>query len=58
MCYLCHAVDETCAHFLCNGGGRGIVELEDGLDDGELGGGGVLPGEGAPVVHHHALTEK
>ena len=54
MCYLCHAVDETCAHFLCNGGGRGIVELEDGLDDGELGGGGVLPREGAPVVHHHA----
>jgi hypothetical protein len=53
---LCHALDETSSHLLGDGRGLAVVELEHGLDDRELGGGGVLPGEGAPVVHHHACT--
>jgi hypothetical protein len=55
--FLCHALDETGTHLLGDGGGRAVVQLEHGLDDGELRGGGVLSGKGAPVVHHHALKK-
>ena len=48
-----HALDKRGSHFFADLRGLGVVELEHGLDDGELGGGGVLAGEGAPVVDHH-----
>ena len=49
-----HALYEGGPHLAADGRGLAVVELEYGLDDGELGGGGVLPGEGAPVVDDHA----
>ena len=49
-----HALDKRGSHFFADLRGLGVVELEHGLDDGELGGGGVLAGEGAPVIDHHS----
>ena len=48
-----HALDKRGSHLFADLRGLRVVELEHGLDDGELGGGGVLAGEGAPVVDHH-----
>ena len=36
-----------------DGAGLGIAELEELLDEGDFGGGGVEAAEGAPIVHHH-----
>jgi len=53
-----HAVNEGVPHLVHDGGGLGILQLEDALNNGELSARGVHAGEGAPVVDHHARTDE
>lgn len=49
-----HGVDQRAAHAGGDGRRLRVLELEDALHDGDLGGRGVQAAEGCPVVHHEA----